>query len=93
MREDGFMQAANGPNEPAPNDRSTSFQPVEGGAEQRSGFTLMVEAYTVIWMILMVWLVVLWRKQSRLNQRLDGLESAIDRAASRTAKGSSAAKT
>jgi CcmD family protein len=69
----------------APSDRSTTFQPTEGGTETRSGQTLMVEAYAVIWTILMVWLVVLWRKQASLNQRLDGLESAIVKASSRAA--------
>jgi|SRR5580658_248611 CcmD family protein len=67
------------------NDRATSFQPTEGGAEQKNGQTLMVEAYAVIWTILMVWLVMLWRKQATLNQRLDGLESAIVKASSRPA--------
>ena len=61
----------------APDDRATTFQPVEGGGEQRSGGTLMVAAYSVIWTILMVWLVMMWRKQARLNERLDGLEGAI----------------
>ncbi len=84
---------------PAPttvDDRSASFQPVEGGTEQKNGQTLMVEAYAVIWTILMVWLVLLWRKQATLNQRLDGLEGAIDRAAARPAPqeaGAIAAKT
>jgi CcmD family protein len=67
----------------APDDRATTFQPVEGGGEHRSGETLMVEAYAVIWTILMVWLVLLWRKQARLNLRLDGLEGAIAKASSR----------
>ncbi len=67
----------------APDDRSTTFQAVEGGTETRSGATLMVEAYAVIWTILMVWLVMLWRKQSALSKRLDGLEAAIDRAAAK----------
>jgi CcmD family protein len=70
----------------APDDRATTFQPVEGGGEHRSGETLMVEAYAVIWTILMVWLVLLWRKQARLNERLDGLEGAIAKAASRPAR-------
>ncbi len=69
----------------APDDRATSFQPVEGGGEHRSGTTLMVEAYAIIWTLLMVWLVLLWRKQTRLNQRLEGLEGAIERASSRLA--------
>ena len=63
-----------------PDGRSTTFQAVEGGPETKNGTTLMVEAYAVIWTILMVWLVMLWRKQNALNHRLDDLESAIDRA-------------
>jgi hypothetical protein len=34
----------------------------------------------------MVWLVLLWRKQARLNERLDGLERAIAKASSRPAR-------
>jgi CcmD family protein len=67
-----------------PSDRATSFQPVEGGNEQHSGSVLMVEAYAMIWTILMVWLVTMWRKQARLNERLDGLEGAIEKAASKS---------
>jgi hypothetical protein len=64
----------------APDGRSTTFQPTEGGTEQRSGATLLVEAYAIIWLILMFWLVLLWRKQAALNLRLDGLEGAIVKA-------------
>lgn len=64
----------------AADDRATTFQPTEGGSEQRSGSTLMVEAYAVIWTLLMVWLVMLWRKQAALNLRIDGLEGAIVKA-------------
>jgi hypothetical protein len=71
----------------APDDRSTSFQPVEGGTETHSGTTLMVEAYAAIWMILMAWLVLVWRKQGALAQRLDDLEHAIDRAAAKQSAG------
>ncbi len=67
-------------------DRSTTFQPVEGGTEQHSGTTLLVEAYAVLWVILMAWLLFQWRKQSALKARLDGLESAIDRAAAKAEK-------
>jgi CcmD family protein len=73
------------PQSTAPDDRSTTFQPVEGGSEQRSGGTLMVAAYSVIWTLLMVWLVMLWRKQARLNERLEGLEGAIVAASHRPA--------
>ena len=64
----------------APDDRATEFKAVDGG-EKYSGSTLLVEAYAAIWLILMVWIHLLWRKQQSISQRLDGLESAIDRAA------------
>lgn len=74
------------PSSTTPDGRSTTFQPVEGGAETRSGGTLMVEAYVVLWVILMAWLVMLWRKQGALTARLDDLERAIDEGAARAAK-------
>lgn len=64
----------------APDDRATEFKAVEG-RERYSGSTLLVEAYAAIWLIMMMWLLLLWRKQASLNARLDGLEAAIDRAA------------
>jgi hypothetical protein len=62
----------------APSDRSTSFQAVSNEAEQHSGTTLLVEAYSVLWVILMAWLLLMWRKASHLHQRVDDLERAID---------------
>jgi CcmD family protein len=65
----------------APDDRATDFKAVEGSTgEHYNGYTLMVEAYAAIWLVLMVWLVFLWRKQADLSTRIDGLESAIARA-------------
>jgi len=65
----------------SPDNRATDFKPVEGAAaEQYSGGKLMVEAYAAIWLILLAWIYLLWRKQASLAQRLDGLEAAIDRA-------------
>ena len=63
-----------------PDYRSTSFRPVEGGQEMRSGTVLLVEAYAAIWMVLMVWLLMLWRKQRELHGRLDEVERALTRA-------------
>lgn len=62
-------------------DRSTEFKAVNDAAEARSGTTLMVEAYSVLWMLLMGWIFFLWRKQNDLNVRLDDLERAIDASA------------
>lgn len=68
--------------ETSPDNRATEFQPVDASSgEHYSGSTLLVEAYAAIWLILMAWLVLLWRKQASLSTRLDGLEAAIDRAA------------
>jgi CcmD family protein len=65
----------------APPDRSTEFTAVDPNAEQFNGNTLVVEAYAAIWVVLMVWLFLMWRKQVALSERLDGLEQTIDRAA------------
>jgi CcmD family protein len=65
-----------------PDDRATEFKAVENTGERFSGTTLVVEAYAAIWLILMAWIFLLWRKQQSLTSRLDGLEAAIDRAAS-----------
>lgn len=65
-------------------DRAETFRAVEGG-ETYSGATLLVEAYAAIWLILFAWIYMLWRKQSDLGKRLDGLEAAIDRAAAKAA--------
>jgi hypothetical protein len=69
-----------------PGSRGTSFVPVEGGStEQHSGATLLIEAYAVLWIILMTWLFMLWRKQSSLHAKLDDLERVLDRAAAAAA--------
>ena len=75
----------------APDDRATEFKAVQGG-ETFSGSTLLVDAYMAIWLILMAWLFLLWRKQQSLTQRLDGLEAAIDRATNAKAKESTDGK-
>jgi CcmD family protein len=63
-----------------PADRATEFTAVENG-EHYNGSTLMVAAYAAIWVLLMAWIYLLWRKQAMLAARLDGLEKSIDRAA------------
>jgi hypothetical protein len=71
------------PTASTPDDRATSFQAVEGGTESRSGETLLVEAYVVLWVILMGWLYLTWRRQSTLGAQLDDLEKTIDKAATK----------
>ncbi|RYG85035.1 CcmD family protein [bacterium] len=69
-----------------PESRSTEFKAVEGGPETMSGNTLMVEAYAVLWVILMGWIFFVWRKQAGLHSRLDELEKVLDQAAAQRAK-------
>ena len=73
---------------PAASGEPGVYVAVQGGAETRSGEALMVEAYIVLWLILMGWLFMLWRKQARIHQKLDALEAVIDAAARKpSAKG------
>jgi hypothetical protein len=68
--------------ETTPNDRATSFEPVQGNAgEQYSGTALLVTAYAVLWVLLFAWIALVWRKQSGIAARLGELERAIDKAA------------
>jgi CcmD family protein len=65
------------------------FTAVEG-KEHFNGETLMVEAYVAIWVVLMAWILFLWRKQASMSLRLDDLERAIDRAAALAEKNAQA---
>jgi hypothetical protein len=77
---------------PAPssvNDRATTFQAVSPGeAQHYSGEGLLVSAYVILWTILLVWVALLWRKQSLLNTRLSDLERVIEKTAAGAGKGS-----
>lgn len=75
-----------------PDSRAGEYVPVQGGGETRSGETLLVQAYIVLWVILMAWLFFLWRKQARLHTRLDELEKVLDRAAAGASAGGAAAR-
>jgi len=63
-------------------DRATSFQAVSPGeAQHYSGEALMVSAYVILWVILLVWVALLGRKQSSLDARLSDLERVLAKAA------------
>jgi len=57
--------------------RDAQFRAVEGGAEIASGSTLLVEAYAAIWLILLGFLLIGWRRQSRIEARMAELERAL----------------
>jgi hypothetical protein len=68
----------------SPNDRSTSFEAVQGNAkEQYSGETLLVAAYAALWVVLFAWVAIVWRKQGALTSRLADLERVLDAAAAK----------
>jgi hypothetical protein len=64
----------------SPDDRATTFQPVKGGAEHYSGEVLLVTAYAALWLIILAWVALVWRKQAAMGARLDDLEKVIDEA-------------
>lgn len=70
-----------------PDERSTSFQPVEGGSELQSGERLLVEAYSVVWILLFGFLWLSWRRQRRLDQRIELLERALTEARRKPTEG------
>ncbi len=64
----------------SPNERATAFQPVTGAQEHYSGEALLVSAYAILWVVLIAWVALGWRKQNALDARLDDLEREIERA-------------
>ena len=80
MNHASMIQPSSAPAAGAAEERATEFTAVDGTGEQFSGYTLMVEAYAAIWLIMMLWLALVWRKQQNLATRVEGLEGAIARA-------------
>lgn len=63
-----------------PDDRATSFQAVKGGGETIPGGTLLISAYAVIWVIVLLVVVRVFRKQSKTAEQIAALERAIENA-------------
>jgi CcmD family protein len=59
---------------------------VEGGSELQSGEKLLVEAYAAIWIILFALVLLSWRRQRGLDERMTQLEGAIEKARKGSAK-------
>ncbi|MFO0569813.1 MAG: CcmD family protein [Polyangiaceae bacterium] len=62
-----------------PEDRSTEFVAVEGGRDTTSAGTLLVSAYMVIWVLLLGFLYLGWRRSQQIEARLTGLEKALEK--------------
>jgi hypothetical protein len=70
------------PAAPSVNDRATTFQAVEGPQpEHYSGEVLLVSAYAAVFVILIAWVALTWRKAGSMDERLTALEREIDKAA------------
>ena len=62
----------------SPEERSTQFVAVTGPERQNtSATTMLVTAYALFWLLLMVFIWMTWRRQQRLSNRLQQLESQI----------------
>jgi hypothetical protein len=66
-----------------PESRSTEFVPVEGGNDSTSAENLLVAAYLLMWAALVVFILLTWRRQSRIEVRLGELDRALTRAQSK----------
>jgi CcmD family protein len=74
---DGTVEMLTHADQPATGDRSTEFRAVEGGPETMNGSLLMVEAYAAVWLVLFAFIFVSWRRQARLDARIDELARAL----------------
>lgn len=61
-----------------PDDRAMGFEKVEGGGETTSAGTLLVVAYLVMWALLLGFILLSWRRLSRVETRINGLERALE---------------
>jgi CcmD family protein len=77
---------------PSAEDRSTTFRPVEGGTEMQSGEKLLVEAYAAIWIILFAFVLLSWRRQRKIDERVTSLEAAVEAARAAAPQGGAAPK-
>jgi CcmD family protein len=72
------VQQPKEPQTTAPGDRSTEFVAVQGGGDTTSAEALLVTAYIVMWALLLGFILLSWRKQRRIEQRVGELETRLD---------------
>lgn len=61
-----------------PSDRSTEFQPVEGGGPATTDAgTFMVAAYALMWLATVLFIVQTWRKIRSVQGKVDQLQKAV----------------
>jgi hypothetical protein len=73
-----FLQAPPpGDAKPSEGTASQGFAPVEGGPELQSGEALLVEAYIVMWILVLGFVVLAYRRTIAFERRLGALEQAV----------------
>jgi hypothetical protein len=72
MKLEGYVVLSHGSLE------AVEFRAVEA-SETMSGETLLVEAYAALWIILLGFVLVSWRRQSQIDARVNELERAVSR--------------
>jgi CcmD family protein len=60
-----------------PGERAMGFEPVKGGQETSSAEGLLVTAYLVMWALLFGFLFLGWRRQGKVEGRIDALERSL----------------
>jgi hypothetical protein len=58
-------------------ERSTAFKPVEGGGETTSAGTFLVAAYVLMWLFVLAFILLTWRKTRSAQAQVDRLEKAL----------------
>jgi hypothetical protein len=81
MQRTSLLLQAAATGEPKPTETQpasgTGFAPVEGGPEMQSGEALLVEAYAVMWILVLGFVVLAWRRTIAFERRLDSLEAVL----------------
>jgi hypothetical protein len=60
-----------------PESRSTEFVPTTGGPETTSAEHLLVAAYLLMWAALIGFVWLTWRKQRRIEAKIDALDASF----------------
>jgi hypothetical protein len=58
-------------------ERSTQFVPVEGGTETTSAATFLVAAYILMWLCVLGFILLTWRKTRNAQAQVERLEKAL----------------
>lgn len=58
---------------------ATTFRPSDASEEKTSGYALMTAAYLVMWLLVGLYALSLWRRQKRVGHELAGLRARLDK--------------